>query len=143
MKNKQSPLLLFLILPPLQDFSSEKTNFHLYQFFSNFLKYLSLNFLSFHPYNNFTVYLSGNSLLLNSSTSRFNFILYLFSTPSYHLTSALNLPSNSSTNFLAFSKFFSFFYVSLFTVNVMKHFEYQQFLFYFSDFILILFCFFF
>ena len=91
--------------------------FYLFQFLSNFLRYSFLNFLSSYPDNNFTVYFSGNSLLLNSSTLGFNFTLYLYSTLSCLLTSTANLPSNSSTSSFIFSKFSSFFQVSLSIIN--------------------------
>ena len=92
--------------------------FYLFQFLSNFFKYLFLNFLLSHPNNNFTVYFPSNSLLLNSSALGFNFTLHLCSTPFYLLTSTLTLLSNSFTNSFTFSKFFSFSYISCFAVNL-------------------------
>jgi len=68
-ENKWSLLSSTLILPPFQYFSSRETDFHFYQFLSNFLRYSSLNFLLFYPYNIFTVYFSGNSPLLKSFSS--------------------------------------------------------------------------
>ena len=94
-----------LILLPLQGFSSRETNFHFYQFLSNFLRYFFLNFLLFHLYNIFAVYFLGSSPLLNFfSSAKSNF--------SYCLTSALNFSLNFSTASFAFSKSFSFSYVS-------------------------------
>ena len=75
--------------------------FYLLQFLSNFFKYSFLNFPSSHLYNIFAVYFPGNSALLESfSSAKSNF--------SYLLTSTFILPSNSATNFFAFSKSFSF-----------------------------------
>ena len=50
-KKKLSLLFPTLILPLLQSFSFEETNFHFYQFLSNFLRYSFLNFLLFYSYN--------------------------------------------------------------------------------------------
>ena len=79
--------------------------FHLFQFFSNFFRYSSSNFLSSHLYNNFTIYLSGNSPLLNSSASGFNLISFPFFSLILYISSS-NLPfSNSSTFSIAFFRF--------------------------------------
>ena len=106
-----------LILLSFQGFSSGETDFHLHQFFSNFFKYSSSNFLSFHPNKSFAIYFSSNLLLLNFSAFGANFIFHLSSIPSYLLTSILILPSNSLTNFFIFSKSSSFFYISFSAVN--------------------------
>ena len=95
---------MILTLFPLQDFSSRKTDFHLLQFLSNFLRYSASNFPSSHPYSNLAVYFPNSSLLLHSFHS-------------YRLTSAFNLPSNSSTNSLAFSKSSFFSHVSFSAIN--------------------------
>ena len=87
---------MILILYPFKVLTPEKLTpspptvffFHFFQIFSNFFKYSSLNLLSFH----------------------FNF--HLLSIPSYHLTSAFNLPLNSSTNSFTFSKSSSLSHVS-------------------------------
>ena len=113
-----------LTSPPLQDFSSGETNFHLCQHLSNFFKYLSLNFLSSHPNKIFAIYFPSDSLLLNSSVSGFIFTFHLSSIPSCLLTSVLSLPSNSFTNSLAFSKSFFFSHISFFTVNPFQHTKY-------------------
>ena len=106
-----------LILPPLQGFSSEETDFHFCQHLSNFFKYSSSNFLSSYPNNIFAIYFPGSSHLLNSSAFGFNFTFHLSSIPSYLLTSILILPSNLSTNSLVFFKYSSFSYISFSAVN--------------------------
>ena len=116
-KRALSLLLAILTLSLLQGFSSRETDFHLCQFFSNFFKYSSLNFLSSQPYSNFAVYFPSNSLLLYSSAFGFFFVLSPCSTFSYFFTSILNLPSNSSTNSLAFLRFSSLSHVLLSVVN--------------------------
>ena len=58
-----------MTLPPLQGFSSRKTDFHFHQFLSNFLRYSFSNLLSSYPYKIFTVYFPGNSPLLKSFSS--------------------------------------------------------------------------
>ena len=125
-KNKKilSPLLAILTLLPLQGFSSRETDFYLHQFFSNFLKYSSSNFPLSQLYSNFTIYCPSNSLLLYSSALGFLFILSPCSIFSCLLTSTLNLPSNSSTNSLAFLKSSSLFHVLLFAVNPFHHTRY-------------------
>ena len=116
-KIKPSSSFSTLTSPPLQGFSSGETDFYLCQFLSNFFKYLSSNFLLSHLNKIFAIYFLGNSLLLNSSASGFNFIFHLSSIPSYLLTSVLNFSLNSSTNFLVFSKSFSFSYILFSTIN--------------------------
>ena len=99
-----------LTLPPLQDFSSEETDFYFYQFLSNFFKYFFLKFLLSHLYNIFTIYLSDNFPLLKS----------LFSANSNFsccLTSIFILFSNSTTTSFAFSKSFSLFQVLCSVIN--------------------------
>ena len=85
-------------------------SFHLFQFFSNFFKYLSSNFLLSHPYNSLAVYFPGNSILLHSSTS------FFFSIFSCHLTSTPSR-SNSFINSSTFFKFSLYFQVSPSAVN--------------------------
>ena len=114
---KLSPLSVILTLPSLQGFSSGETDFHFYQFLSNFLKYSSLNFLLFHLYNIFTVNLSGNSSLLKSFFSPVSNFSCL-------LTSAFSLPLNLSTNSFVFSRSSSFFYVSFSAINPFYHTKY-------------------
>ena len=111
-----------MTLPLLQDFFSRETDFHFCQFFSNFFKYSSSNFLSSYLYNNFAIYFSGNSILLNSSTLGFIFTFYLSSISSCLLTSTLLL--NSSTNSFAFPKSPSFFHVLLSAINLFHHTKY-------------------
>ena len=86
------------------------SSFHLFQFFSNFFKYLSSNFLSSHPYNNFIIYFPGNSPHLKSLSSTIS-IFFCF------LTSTFIRPSNSSNVSPAFSRFSLFSYVSFSAVN--------------------------
>ena len=116
-KKKLSLLFLILTLPPLQDFFSGETNFHFHQFLSNFLKYSSSNFPSFHPYNIFFIYFSGNFPFLKSFSS----ILFNFS---YLLTLALILSSNSSTASLAFPRSSSLSYILCSAVNLFHHTKY-------------------
>ena len=79
--------------------------FYLFQFLSNFFKYSLSNPLLSYTYNNFAIYLSGNSPLLNSSTSGFNFISFLFFNLIFHITFS-NLPFLNSSIFpLVFFKF--------------------------------------
>ena len=101
---KLSPLLLILTLPPFQGFFSRETDFYLCQFFSNFLKYFSLNFPPSHPYSNFAVYFPGSSFLLYFPASGFLFISPPTSIFSCCLTFTFNLLSISSINSFAFSK---------------------------------------
>ena len=110
-EKKLSSLPAILTLPSLQGFSSGETDFHLLQFLSNFFRYSASNFPSFHPYSNLAIYFPGNLLLLYSSLS-------------CHLTSAFNLPLNSSTNSFAFSKTSSFSHVSFSAVNPFHHTKY-------------------
>ena len=83
--------------------------FYLAQFFSNFFKYLSLNFLLSHLNKILTIYFPSNSLLLNSSAFGFNStsttfcFSFLFSI--HHTSSSLISFSNSSIKFIAFFKF--------------------------------------
>ena len=119
-----SLLLVILILPPLQGFSSRETDFYLCQLFSNFLKYSSSNFPSSQPYSNFTIYFPSNLLLLYSSALGFLFILPLCSTFFCLLTSTLNLPLNLSTNSLAFPKSSSLFHVLFSAVNPFYYTKY-------------------
>ena len=120
MKKLVSRLHISDITPPSRFLLLEKfvgssffvfsSSFYLFQFLSNFFKYLFSNFPSFHPYNIFAIYFPGSSALLKS----------FFSTKSnffYFLTSIFILPSNSTTNSFVFSKFFSFSQVSYFVVN--------------------------
>ena len=116
-KRALSSLLVILTLPLLQGFSSRETDFYLCQFFSNFLKYSFSNFLSSQPYSNFAIYFPSNLFLLYFSTFGFFFVLSPCPTFSYFLTSALNLPSNSFTNSLAFPRFSSLSHVLLSVVN--------------------------
>ena len=101
MKNKVSLLRRFLTSLPLQDFSSREINFYFCQFFSNFLRYFSLNFLLFYLYNILAVYFSSNFSLLKFLSSILSIISCL-------LTSALSLPSNSTITSFASSKSTSF-----------------------------------
>ena len=123
-KKRPSPLFLILTLFPPQGFSKGETDFYLCQFFSNFLKYSSSNFLSSQPYSNFAIYFPGSSLLLYFSALGFFFISFLTFTFSCYLTSTFNLPLNSSTNSFTFSKFFSFSQVSFSTINPFQHTKY-------------------
>ena len=123
-KKRPSPLFLILILFPPQGFSEGETDFYLYQFFSNFLKYSSSNFLSSQPYSNFAIYFPGSSLLLYFSALGFFFISFLTFTFFCHLTSTFNLPLNSSTNSFTFSKSFPFSQVSFSTINPFQHTKY-------------------
>ena len=112
-----SPLPSFLILSSLQGFFSRETNFHFYQFLSNFLKYSFSNFLSSHPYSIFAVNFPGNSPLLKSLSSAIsNFSCLLIST--------FILPSNSSNTSLAFPKSSFLFQVSCSTVNLFHYTKY-------------------
>ena len=86
------------------------SSFHFHQFFSNFLKYSSSNFLLSHPYSSFAVYFPGNSALLKSfSSAQSNF--------SCLLTSTFILPSKFTTSSFAFFKFSSFSQLSFSAVN--------------------------
>ena len=105
-----SPLLSFLTLPPLQGFSSGETNFHFHQFFSNFLRYSSSNFLLSHLYNIFAMNFPDSSSLLK-------FLSFTISIFSYLFTSAFILSLNSSSTSSAFPKSSFFFQVSCSTVN--------------------------
>ena len=111
-KNRKilSPLLSFLILPPLQGFSSEETDFHFCQFLSNFLKYSSSNFSLFYPYSIFAINFPGNFSFLKSFASAISSLSCL-------LTSAFILSSNSSNTSLAFPRSFFLSQVSYSTVN--------------------------
>ena len=110
-RKKPSPLLIILILPPLQGFSSGETDFHFHQFLSNFFKYSSSNFLSSHLYNIFAIYFSGNfPLLMSFSSTISNF--------SCLLISAFILPSNSSNASLVFPKSSPFSHMSCSIVNL-------------------------
>ena len=93
--------------------------FHLLQFFSNFFKYSSSNFLSSYPYSSFAIYFPGNSILLYSS-----FSLFFSTTLSWCLISTPNLPSKSFTNSFAFFKSSSFSQISLSAVNPFYHTKY-------------------
>ena len=106
-----SPLLSFLILPPLQGFSSRETNFYFCQFLSNFLKYSSSNFPSSYLYSIFAINFSGNSSLLKSFSSAISSFSCL-------LTFVFILPLNSSNTSLVFPKSFSLFQVSCSAVNL-------------------------
>ena len=75
--------------------------FYLFQFLSNFLKYLSLNFPLFYPYNIYAINFSGNSPLLKSFSSTLSSFSYL-------LISTSILPSKSSNTFFAFPNSFFF-----------------------------------
>ena len=112
-----SLLSLFLILLPLQGFSSRETDFYFHQFLSNFLKYSSSNFLSFHPYNIFAINFSGNSPLLKSFSSAISNFSCL-------LTSAFILPSNSSNTSLVFPKSSLLSQVSYSAVNLFYRTKY-------------------
>ena len=91
--------------------------FHFLQFFSNFLKYSSLNSLSSHPYNNLAVYLPGNSILLYLSTS---FFLSIFFCRLTSISSFLNFSINS----FVFFRFSLLFYISPSTINPFYHTRY-------------------
>jgi len=103
-KNNSSSPSLTLTLPPFQGFYFRETNIYFHQFFSNFFRYLFLNFPSSYLYNIFTIYFSSNSSFLKSFSS-------IISNFSCFLISALSLTSNSTTIFFAFSKSSSFFYI--------------------------------
>ena len=107
----------FLILPPLQGFSSGKTAFHFHQFLSNFLKYSSSNFLSFHPYSIFAVNFTSSSSFLKSFSSTISNFSCL-------LISVFILPSNSSNTSLAFPKSSFLFQVLCSTINPFYHTKY-------------------
>ena len=112
-----SPLLLFLTLPPLQDFSSGETDFHFRQFLSNFLRYSSSNFPSSHSYSIFAINFPGNSPLLKSFSSAISSFSCL-------LTSVFILPSNSSNTSLVFPKSSFLSQVSCSAVNPFHHTKY-------------------
>ena len=99
------PNVIFQILsrPPKFSYSSA----YLFHFILNFLliSSYSSNFLLSHLYNNFAVCFPGNSPLLNSLASRFNFISFSFFILILHISS-LNLPfSNFSIFSIVFFKF--------------------------------------
>ena len=96
---------MILTLSPLQDFSS------------NFFKYSSLNFPSFHLYNIFAINFPSNSPLLKSFSSTISNFSYL-------LTSVSILPSNFSNTSLMFPKSSLFFHVLLSTINPFHHTKY-------------------
>ena len=112
-----SSLPSFLILPPLQGFSSRETDFHLCQFLSNFLKYSSLNFPLSHLYNIFAINFLGNSFLLKS----FSFVISNFSCL---LTSTFILPLNSSNTSLAFPKSSFLSHILCSAINSFHHTKY-------------------
>ena len=116
-KNKTKSTIFNSNITPLQDFFFKETDFHFCQFLSNFFKYFFLNFLLSHLYNIFTIYFPGNYSLLKSCFST-------ISKFSCFLTSALNLPSNSTTASFAFSKSFSLSYVSCSAINFFHHTKY-------------------
>ena len=107
-----------MILSSLQVFFFRETNFNFCQFYSNFFKYLFLNFLSSYLYSIFAIYFSSISSLLKS--------LFSIISNSFHLlTSVFNLPSNSVTvmeclgpNILFF--FYPFFFWFYFSFRTMK-----------------------
>ena len=103
--------------PPLQGFSFRETDFYFCQFLSDFLRYSSSNFPSFHPYNIFAIYFSNNSSFLKSlSSAMSNF--------SCHLTFAFILSLNSATTSFAFSKSFSLSQESYSAINSFHHTRY-------------------
>ena len=122
-KKEKIKSLLFSILTfsPSQGFFSGETDFHLRQFFSNFLKY---NLPSSQLCSNLPIYFPGSLLLLYSSAPGFPFILFSTSIFSYHLTSTFNLSLNSSTNSLAFTKSSSFSHISCSAVNPFHYTRY-------------------
>ena len=79
-----------------QGFFSRETDFHFYQFLSNFFKYSFSNLPLFYLYNIFAIYFSGNSPFLKSLSSAISNFFYL-------LISVFNLSSNSAISFV-FSK---------------------------------------
>jgi len=106
-----------LTLCLLQDFSSRETDFHFCLFLFKFFRYLSSNFLSFHPYNIFAIYFSNNFLLLKSLFST-------LSNYSYLLTSVFTLLSNSAITSFIFSKSSSLFQLLCSTMNSFYHTRY-------------------
>ena len=83
--------------------------FYLTQFLFNFFKYSSSNLLLSHPNTILTIYFPSNSLLLNSSASRFNspsitfcssFLFFIC-----HISSFLIYFSNFFTKSIIFFKF--------------------------------------
>ena len=108
---------MILTSPPLQGFFFRETDFYFCQFLSNFLRYSSSNFPSFHPYNIFTIYFSSNSPFLKSlSSAMSNFFC--------HLTFAFILPLNSATTSFVFSKSFSLSQESCSAINSFHHTRY-------------------
>ena len=106
-----------LISPLFQSFFFRETNFYFYQFFSNFLRYFSLNFISFYLYYIFAVYFSSNSFLLKFFFSTIANFLYFF-------TFILNLSSNFITAFFAFFKSFHFSPILFSAVNPFYYTKY-------------------
>ena len=109
-ENSYRSLSSTLILPSLQGFSSRKTDFYFCQFLSNFLKYSSSNFPSFHPYNIFAVYFSSNSPFLKSLSSTISNFSCL-------LTSAFIHSLNFSITSFAFYRSSSFSHESYSAIN--------------------------
>ena len=91
--------------------------FYFLQFFSNFLKYSSSNFLSSHLYNIFTIYFPSSSSLLN-------FLSFDLSNFFYLLTFVFILSLNSATNSFVFFKSFFFSQLSCSTINLFHHTKY-------------------
>ena len=110
---------MILILFPPQGFFSRETDFHLRQFFSNFLRYSFPNFPLSQPYSNFAIYLLGSSICLS-----FFILGFHFPTLSCLLTSVLIFSSNLSTVSLVFTKSFSFSHVSYSAINPFHYTRY-------------------
>ena len=83
---------------------------------SNFFKYLSSNFLLFHPNKIFIIYFPSNLLLLNTSVSEFNTLFFSFLIHILFIFFSLIFFSNSFTKSIIFSKFSNFFQVSSFAI---------------------------
>ena len=122
-----------LTLPTSQGSASRETCppllFHLVQFLFNFFKYSFLNFPLFYPSKIFTIYFPSNSLLINTSASRFNSLSFSFSFLfSTHLISFFLIScSNFSTNFIAFPKFSNSSYIfssAVYPFHLTKYFSF-------------------
>ena len=103
--------------------------FHLIQLLSNFFKYSSSNFLLSHLNKIFTVYFTDNSLLLNTSTSGFNYLSFpiSFLICTLFISSSLIFFLNSSTKSIAFLKFSNLSHVSFSTVYLFHLTKYSSF----------------
>ena len=116
-KKKLSSLSLTLTLFLLQGFFFRETEFHFCQFLSNFLKYSSPKFPSFHSYNIFAIYFPSNFPLLKS-------LFFTLSNFYFLLNSIFILLSNSTAISFVFSKSFSLSQISYSAVNPFYYTKY-------------------